>query len=112
MRLLILFALLLLPVSASAQFVDSYLGNPKFPNENYRPMPGGAAYRDLNGVTHYEYVKPSDPTPQSTPSTPPSVHSPSRPDGYEALRDVTPGSSYRSDSIFSDRVKPEHMQGR
>ena len=111
MIILLLGFFLLLPVSASAQFVDPYLGNPKFPNENYRPMPGGAAYRDLNGVTHYEYVKPSDPTPQATPSLPPSVHSPARPDGYEALRDVTPGSSYRSDSLFHDRVSPP-TQGR
>jgi hypothetical protein len=104
MLLLILFALFLLPVSALAQFVDPNYGNPVFPAENYRPMPGGAAYRDLDGRTHYEYVKPADPMPQPPPSSPPSVHAQPRPERYEFLRDFAPdtGNSYRSDSIFSD----------
>jgi hypothetical protein len=103
MLLLILFALFLLPVSAGAQFVDRY-GNSLLPAESYRQMPGGAAYRDLDGRTHYEYVKPADPMPQSAPSMPPSVHAQPRPERYEALRDFAPdtGNSYRSDSIFSD----------
>ena len=112
MVLLLLGVLLLLPVSAAAQFVDPNSGSPVFPSENYRPMPGGAAYRDTNGTIHYEYVKPSFPTPQSTPSMPPSAHAPSQHDGYEALRDVTPGSSYQSDSIFHDRVRPQPYLGR
>jgi hypothetical protein len=106
MRLLLIGFMLLLPLPAWAQFVDPMYGNPKFPNENYRPMPGGAAYRDLDGRTHFEYVKPSFPTPQSTPSSPPSVHSQPQHERYEALRDVAPdtGQSYQPNSILYDRV--------
>jgi len=111
MRLLILFALFLLPVSASAEFVDTY-GNPVFPAESYRQLPGGAAYRDTNGQIHYEYVAPLPPPSYSAPPLSPSMPSQPRQDAYEYLRDVTPGSSYRSDSISHDRVTPESRPGR
>ena len=65
--LISVLALLLLPVSAFADFVDRY-GNPVIPAESYRQMPGGAAWRDTHGQTH-EYVKPSDPTPMPSPAS-------------------------------------------
>src|SRR5262245_46513358 len=105
MKLLILVALLLLPFPALAQFVSPY-NNGLYPSETYAQMPGGAVYRDERGKLHYEYV----PTPMTreshsmqTPAPQPTPPSRYQTDRYELLRDTTPGSSYRSDSIFSER---------
>lgn len=95
---------------AAAEFVDAY-GNPILQGETYRQMPGGAAWRDTNGQIHYENVRPSPPPSYSAPSLSPSIPSQPRLDQYDILRDHTPGSSYRSDSIFHDRVTPQ-LQGR
>lgn len=99
---------LVLPLPAFAEFVDRF-GNPVVPTESYQQMPGGAAWRDTNGQIHYEYVRPSPS--DNAPVLAPSMHSQPWRDRYDLLHDVTPGSSYRSDSIFSDRVTPP-MQGR
>lgn len=111
MRLLLLFVALLLPLAAPglavAQWVDRY-GNQAPYGSGYTIPPGQYGYRDANGTLHYP---PAQSQSREAGSVPPSTYqpapqSPPRHDRYEQLRDHTPGSSYRSDSIFADRVSP------
>ena len=110
MRLLLLFATLLLPIVMPgltvAQFVDEY-GNSLDHLRSYYTPRGSAGYRQPDGRILTPPILPShdDPWARSAPADRLAPSTPPRQDRYEMLRDTTPGSSY-ADPLFSDRVSP------
>lgn len=104
MRLLLLIValsfFLVMPVQASAEWVDQYGGVP-YP-DGYRIPPGGYGYRDATGTLHYPptYSR----TPETSTAPTPSAHASRQTDRYEMLSDKTPGSSYRENSLLHERV--------
>lgn len=108
MRVLILCALCLLPVSAFAQYVDEY-GNSLDHLRGYDIPRGGAGYRQPSGTIAYPPIMPPR---QEFDLPTPTPRYQSQPDRYDFLQDKTPETSsrpdrsYRSDSILSDRVQP------